>query len=135
MPTYDYKCNACSHTFELFQSMTAKHEKKCPSCGKLKLERLIGTGAALIFKGGGFYQTDYRTESYKQGESAAKDATKPAEASTSSDSKSAAATQAKSDSKPETKAEAKSQSKSETKSPAKSAKSESTKASKPAAKK
>lgn len=94
MPTYDYKCNACDHTFELFQSMTAKHEKKCPKCGKLALERLIGTGAALIFKGAGFYQTDYRTESYKKGETAAKESTKPAESSTS-DSKPAAAAESK----------------------------------------
>lgn len=90
MPTYDYKCKACDHAFELFQSMTAKHEKKCPKCGKPALERLIGTGAALIFKGGGFYQTDYRTDSYKKGETAAKDAAKPAESSASSDSKPAA---------------------------------------------
>ncbi|MBU6413451.1 MAG: zinc ribbon domain-containing protein [Planctomycetes bacterium] len=94
MPTYDYKCNACDHTFELFQSMTAKHEKKCPSCGKLALERLIGTGAALIFKGAGFYQTDYRTESYKKGETAAKESSKPAVSSTS-DSKPAAAAESK----------------------------------------
>ena len=64
MPTYDYRCNACGHAFELFQSMTAKHEKKCPKCGKNTLERLIGTGAAVLFKGSGFYQTDYRGGSY-----------------------------------------------------------------------
>ena len=66
MPTYDYRCKACGHEFEEFQSMSAAHLKKCPSCGKLKLERLIGTGAALIFKGGGFYETDYRSDSYKK---------------------------------------------------------------------
>lgn len=66
MPTYDYKCNACDHRFEHFQSMSDKVLKKCPECGKNALERLIGTGAALIFKGSGFYQTDYRSESYKK---------------------------------------------------------------------
>ncbi|MEO0514432.1 MAG: zinc ribbon domain-containing protein [Planctomycetota bacterium] len=64
MPTYDYVCDACEHAFEEFQSMTAKLLKKCPECGKLKLRRLIGTGAGVIFKGGGFYETDYRSDSY-----------------------------------------------------------------------
>src|SRR5437588_869964 len=67
MPTYDYECDACGHKFEEYQSMTAKLLKKCPACGKPKLRRLIGTGAAIIFKGSGFYQTDYRSESYKSG--------------------------------------------------------------------
>ena len=66
MPTYDYKCTACEHRFEQFQSMRDKPLKKCPSCGKNALERLIGTGAAVLFKGSGFYQTDYRSESYKK---------------------------------------------------------------------
>ena len=66
MPTYEYRCAACDHEFELFQSMSASHKRKCPECGRLKLERLIGTGAAVIFKGSGFYQTDYRSESYKK---------------------------------------------------------------------
>ncbi len=66
MPTYDYKCNSCSHTLEIFQSMTEKAKRKCPKCGKNTLERLIGTGAAVLFKGSGFYQTDYRPESYKK---------------------------------------------------------------------
>ena len=65
MPTYDYECNACNHTMELFQSITAKHIRKCPECGKLKLKRLIGAGSTIIFKGSGFYQTDYRSEEYK----------------------------------------------------------------------
>ena len=77
MPTYEYKCNACGHDFEQYQSMTAPTLRKCPKCGKSKLERLIGTGAALIFKGSGFYQTDYRTENYKKGKEADG---KPAEA-------------------------------------------------------
>ena len=66
MPTYDYECTACSHAFELFQSIMAEPEKKCPECGKKKLRRLIGPGAAIVFKGSGFYKTDYRSESYKK---------------------------------------------------------------------
>jgi len=74
MPTYDYECENCGHQFEQFQSITAKPLKKCPECGKMKLQRLIGAGAGIIFKGSGFYQTDYRSESYKQGK---KNDTKP----------------------------------------------------------
>lgn len=84
MPTYDYECDACDHKFELFQSIMADPEKKCPKCKKMKLRRLIGTGAAVVFKGTGFYQTDYRSESYKK--SAASDSKNTSE--TKSDSKS-----------------------------------------------
>lgn len=70
MPTYEYKCRACSHTFEQFQSMKDAPLRKCPECGKNTLERLIGTGAAILFKGSGFYQTDYRSESYKAAQKA-----------------------------------------------------------------
>jgi putative FmdB family regulatory protein len=66
MPTYDYECDACGHSFEKFQSITAPAVRKCPECGKRKVRRLIGTGAGVIFKGSGFYQTDYRSESYKK---------------------------------------------------------------------
>ncbi|HEY3394983.1 MAG TPA: zinc ribbon domain-containing protein [Lacipirellulaceae bacterium] len=66
MPTYDYECDACGHSFELFQSISEPVKKKCPECGKPKLRRLFGTGAAVVFKGSGFYQTDYRSESYKK---------------------------------------------------------------------
>ncbi|GAX59946.1 FmdB family regulatory protein [Candidatus Scalindua japonica] len=72
MPTYDYECNACNHTFELFQSITAKHIRKCPECGELKVKRLIGAGSTIIFKGSGFYQTDYRSEEYKSRQKADK---------------------------------------------------------------
>jgi putative FmdB family regulatory protein len=65
MPTYEYECDACEHKFEELQSMTDKPLKKCPKCKKPKLRRLFGTGAGFIFKGSGFYQTDYRSESYK----------------------------------------------------------------------
>jgi putative FmdB family regulatory protein len=74
MPTYDYRCKACGHTWELFQSMSAKHVKACPSCGKQTAERLIGTGAAVMFKGSGFYQTDYRSDSYRKAAAADKPA-------------------------------------------------------------
>ncbi len=65
MPTYDYECDACGKTLEMFQRMSEDPITKCPSCGKEKLRRLFGTGAAIVFKGSGFYQTDYRSESYK----------------------------------------------------------------------
>ena len=74
MATYEYVCNNCGHEFELFQSMTAPVKRKCPKCSKLKLERLIGTGAGVIFKGGGFFETDYRSNSYKKGAEAEKKA-------------------------------------------------------------
>src|SRR5438094_2417197 len=65
MPTYDCVCDACEHAFEEFQSMSEEPLKKCPECGKKKLRRLFGTGAAILFKGSGFYETDYRSDSYK----------------------------------------------------------------------
>lgn len=74
MPTYAYECEACGHGFEVFQSMTARSKRKCPECGKNKLQRLIGKGAAILFKGDGFYETDYRSDSYK---SAAKSESTP----------------------------------------------------------
>ena len=70
MPTYDYVCDGCGHAFELFQSMTDSVKKTCPKCKKKKLRRLIGAGGAIVFKGSGFYKTDYRSESYKQGAAA-----------------------------------------------------------------
>lgn len=72
MPTYDYKCGHCEHEWELFQSIKAKPIRKCPECGKLKAKRQIGPGAGIIFKGSGFYQTDYRSDSYKKGAEADK---------------------------------------------------------------
>ena len=66
MPTYEYQCDACEHNFDEFQSMSEEPLKKCPKCGKKKLRRVFGTGAAVIFKGSGFYETDYRSESYKK---------------------------------------------------------------------
>ncbi|PIW63196.1 MAG: FmdB family transcriptional regulator [Candidatus Omnitrophica bacterium CG12_big_fil_rev_8_21_14_0_65_50_5] len=90
MPTYQYECDACGHAFETLQSMTEARIRKCPECGKLKLVRLIGSGSALIFKGSGFYETDYKKKSEP-----AKTETKP---------KTETRTESKSDSsKPETK--------------------------------
>ena len=77
MPTYAYRCEACDHEFDLFQSITAKAIRKCPECKKLRIKRLIGTGAGILFKGSGFYETDYRTESYKKGAEQEKKATEP----------------------------------------------------------
>ncbi len=101
MPTYDYVCDACDHKFELYQGINDPVKRKCPECGKQKLRRLIGAGLAIMFKGSGFYQTDYRSEGYKK--QAAAD-------------KSANSGETKSDSKPETKSESKSEGESESKS-------------------
>jgi len=93
MPTYDYQCDACGHEFELFQGINDATKKKCPECKKLKLRRLFGTGAALMFKGSGFYETDYRSESYKKG------------AAADQKSKSESATEGKSESKSDSKSD------------------------------
>ena len=96
MPTYDYVCEACDHIWEEFKPITSKPTKKCPECGKPKAKRKIGPGAGIIFKGSGFYQTDYRSDSYKK--------------SADADSKSQAPSESKSESKPESKNESKSNS-------------------------
>ncbi|HUS73049.1 MAG TPA: zinc ribbon domain-containing protein [Sedimentisphaerales bacterium] len=72
MPTYEYICESCGCEFERFQSITARPMRKCPDCGKSTLKRLVGTGSGIIFKGSGFYQTDYRSESYKEGQKSEK---------------------------------------------------------------
>ncbi len=72
MPTYDYECNSCGHALEIFQGINDPVKKKCPECGKLKLKRLFGSGAAIVFKGSGFYQTDYRSDGYKKAAAADK---------------------------------------------------------------
>ncbi len=82
MPTYDYVCEACDHSFELFQSIKEDAKRKCPECGKQKLRRLIGPGAAIIFKGSGFYKTDYRNESYKKAAAADKSHATPSSSDT-----------------------------------------------------
>ena len=65
MPTYDYECRKCGHTFEHFQNFSEPDLKRCPKC-KGKLKRLIGMGAGIIFRGSGFYETDYRRSEYKK---------------------------------------------------------------------
>jgi len=95
MPTYDYRCAACGHELETFQSINEPALRKCPRCGKSKLERLIGSGAGFLFKGGGFYQTDYRSESYKRGQSSDKDGGEAAPASGKPDAAKPAAEPAK----------------------------------------
>lgn len=86
MPTYDYKCEACQHLWEEFQSIKAAPTKKCPKCGKSKAQRQIGGGAGLIFKGSGFYLTDYRSDSYKKAAEADKKAASGGESAPKSDS-------------------------------------------------
>lgn len=102
MPTYDYVCDACEHEFELFQGINDPLKKKCPECGKPKLRRLFGTGAAVVFKGSGFYETDYRSDSYKKAAEKDKKSGEP-----KSESKSESKTESKSESKSEPKKETK----------------------------
>ena len=97
MPTYEYRCAACGHAFEKFQSMSADPVKTCPSCGADQAERQISGGAGFIFKGGGFYETDYRSDAYKKSAEADK--------APSGDAKADGNPDAKADAKPtETKA-------------------------------
>jgi len=99
MPTYDYECRECGHRWELFQQMKENPKRKCPGCGRLKAKRLIGPGAGIIFKGSGFYQTDYRSQSYKDAAKADKQAQKSESEKSSSDS-SSSKSESKSDAKP-----------------------------------
>jgi putative FmdB family regulatory protein len=78
MPTYEYQCDACEHNFDELQAYSDAPLKKCPKCGKQKLRRVYGAGGAIIFKGSGFYQTDYRSESYKADAKADQEKAKPA---------------------------------------------------------
>src|SRR5438876_11089891 len=104
MPTYEYECQACKHHFEELQSFSEKPLSKCPVCKKKKLQRLIGAGAAIIFKGAGFYQTDYRSDSYKSAAQAdqpkpAAEKTGTAAPKTSSDTKDTSGSTAKKEAK------------------------------------
>ena len=98
MPTYDYLCDGCGHEFELFQSINDPLKRKCPECGKLKLRRLFGSGAAVVFKGSGFYQTDYRSESYKKSAKADKESSGGGDSKKSDDKKKKAPKKPSSDS-------------------------------------
>jgi putative FmdB family regulatory protein len=109
MPTYEYVCTACDHRFEDFESMSAKPQVKCPKCGKRRLRRLFGTGAGIIFKGSGFYETDYKKKSGgpSTSESEGKKADADAKAGTKAESKTDSKTESKPESKPEKKPAAK----------------------------
>jgi putative FmdB family regulatory protein len=88
MPTYDYRCSKCDHTWELFQSIKAEPVKKCPACGKSGAQRVIGPGAGILFRGSGFYQTDYRSDGYKKAAAADKKSTEGSSSSSGGESKS-----------------------------------------------
>jgi putative FmdB family regulatory protein len=98
MPTYDYVCDSCGHKFEEFQSFTADLLKDCPVCHKPTLRRLFGTGAAILFKGSGFYETDYRSDSYKNSAKSDAEAGKPATSTTPASGTPAPGTPTKTDS-------------------------------------
>ncbi|TWU20232.1 Zinc ribbon domain protein [Novipirellula galeiformis] len=98
MPTYDYECDACGHAMELFQGINDPIVKKCPECKKNKLKRLFGAGAAIMFKGSGFYQTDYRSDGYKKAAKADKKPASDASASSKTESKASKPKKSKSDS-------------------------------------
>ena len=98
MPTYDYVCDKCSHEFEAFESIKADPQTVCPSCNDQTLRRKIGAGAAILFKGSGFYQTDYRSDSYKK----RAEADKPSEPAKTAESSSTTPTSAPTASKSET---------------------------------
>jgi putative FmdB family regulatory protein len=102
MPTYEYQCDACEHNFDEFQSINDKPLKKCPKCKKSKLRRVFGAGAAILFKGSGFYQTDYRSESYKAAAKAESGTPKAESNGTTGKSDTRASTESK-DAKPATK--------------------------------
>ena len=82
MPTYDYICDSCGHEFEAYERITAEPQTECTECKLPKLRRKIGPGAAILFKGSGFYQTDYRSDSYKKAAEADKTSSEPAKATT-----------------------------------------------------
>jgi putative FmdB family regulatory protein len=84
MPTYDYICDSCGHEFEAYERITADPQTECPQCKLPKLRRKIGPGAAILFKGSGFYQTDYRSDSYKKAAEADKTSSEPAKSTTES---------------------------------------------------
>jgi len=97
MPTYEYKCVACGHRFERFQSMKADPLTECEECGG-KVKRLISAGGGLIFKGSGFYATDHRSDSYKQQAKTDSDASSPSKATKTDSDGSSPSTATKTDS-------------------------------------
>lgn len=107
MPTYEYECDACGHAFERLQSMSEPAVRKCPKCGKLKVRRLISGGAGVIFKGSGFYETDY-----KRARSSSDTAKRKEDAAAASSSQSESKAEDESGTKSETKSDAKTDAKS-----------------------
>ena len=108
MPTYDYQCQACGHTWELFQSMNDDPVKSCPKCKKRKAKRLLGVGAGLIFKGTGFYETDYKSKSgsakkESSGDSGSSDSSKSSDSGGSSEKSSSSSSDSSSSKKKESK--------------------------------
>lgn len=106
MPTYEYECQGCGHNFEEFQYMSDKPLKKCPKCAKMKLQRLIGAGAGIIFKGSGFYETDYKRKEQPKPASEGKSESSSAKSESSSKSESTPA-KTESSSKPSSGGESK----------------------------
>jgi putative FmdB family regulatory protein len=111
MPTYDYECKSCGHVFETMHAMSLPPLRKCPECGKLKLVRLISGGAGVIFKGSGFYETDYK-RNRRGADSAQNDSSKDKDKDKKDDKPSESP---KSETKPDGKSDSKSESKSESK--------------------
>ena len=111
MPTYEYRCKSCGHEFEEFQTMSSEPLIKCPKCAKPTLKRLMSGGVGLIFKGSGFYETDYK-KSKSSSSSMKKSKSKP---DSKSESKSDSKPESKSDSKPDSKSDSKQESKPDTK--------------------
>jgi putative FmdB family regulatory protein len=107
MPTYEYRCDACGHEMEAFQSIKARPLRKCPGCEKSSLQRLISGGGAVIFKGSGFYETDYRSKDYKQKAEADKKASSGSDSGDSASKKTDTKSDTKAESKPAKKAESK----------------------------
>ncbi len=102
MPTYEYLCGACGHELELFQNISEAPKKKCPACKKQKLKRKIGGGAGFLFKGSGFYLTDYRSDSYKKAAEADSKSSSPSTSPADSASTTKTDKADKADSKPKT---------------------------------
>ena len=109
MPTYDYICDDCGHEFEAYESIMVDPRKDCPECTHLSLRRKIGPGAAILFKGSGFYQTDYRSDSYKKAEKADKSSSEPAKPAAESKSSTESSSSPKSEPAKTTAAPAKSE--------------------------
>ena len=103
MPTYDYKCKKCSHAWDVYHSIKAAPIKKCPACGKSAAERQISAGAAILFKGSGFYLTDYRSDSYKKAAAADASSSAPPKAESGGKSEGSSSPPASSPAKPDSK--------------------------------